>query len=203
MTPEPDCKHCNDEGITTPVIVHGIEVDSHPCAWCGQYKKAEPENFFPETDHDRDCAYVTSDGPAPCTCSAGEAEPEKEQIPEVQVGWIDQGLGHGHHALLSGQEKIVIESPEHLLKIRDVCSEYLERIPYPEIANTNTEPVGRPRKCKPDEGIMIEDAANILLDRKCWKCQEPLSLRQLYFYGVTVCESCDNTADLIKALGDS
>jgi hypothetical protein len=26
----------------------------------------------PETRHSRDCAYVTSDGPAPCTCAAGE-----------------------------------------------------------------------------------------------------------------------------------
>jgi hypothetical protein len=44
-----------------------------------------PAVLKPEWKHDRDCAYVTSDGPAPCTCSAADraATPAPPEQPEA------------------------------------------------------------------------------------------------------------------------
>ncbi len=46
----------------------------------GRYAQSQARQY-PETKHSRDCAYVTNDGPAPCTCPAGEYQlnPEARQ----------------------------------------------------------------------------------------------------------------------------
>ncbi len=57
----------------------GIELKAFAADYLAAYIRAlaqpagEKGDWAPETRHERDCAYVTSAGPAPCTCKAGLA----------------------------------------------------------------------------------------------------------------------------------
>jgi hypothetical protein len=56
------------------VIVAGlIEHAPEPPAKADPETTSNSADWAPETRHARDCAYVTTDGPAPCTCHAAEA----------------------------------------------------------------------------------------------------------------------------------
>lgn len=48
--------------------------------WCYRMGRCDKTNapMRPEWEHSRDCLYVTSDGPAPCTCEAMRTPQEME-----------------------------------------------------------------------------------------------------------------------------
>lgn len=52
----------------------------------------------PETKHERSCAYVTSDGPAPCTCKAGLAAAAARASFEEDHRLGERSWGKGRHS---------------------------------------------------------------------------------------------------------
>lgn len=70
-----DCRdpRCHTHGTMDPLPRKPpISRDEYRRQYLQDWPQSEPIET-PETQHERTCAYVTSDGPAPCTCKAGEA----------------------------------------------------------------------------------------------------------------------------------